>query len=261
MPIPGAPAGAVKIVGYQNVEELRERIKGFSFEALKEDCLDLPDKIYQKRYVELTPEQKKYYQSLKDDLLAQIEGGTIVEAPLAITQLIKLQQVLCGHIIDEEGAVHSIPSNRIAAVKAILEEKTKAIIWARFRYDIESLHAELTKAGYNCGMYYGSTTDAERARLRKPGEVDVLIANPQSAGTGLNLTQFDTAIYYSNSFDASLRWQSEDRIHRIGQTNHCLYVDLIAPKTIDSKVLLALSKKKAVASSIYDVKALLEDAL
>ena len=77
-----------------------------------------------------------------------------------------------------------------------------------------------------------------------------LVANPRTGGYGLNLTVSPTIIYYSNSYDLEVRMQSEDRIHRIGQTSKATYIDLVAKKTIDENIIKALKTKINLASTI-----------
>jgi SNF2 family DNA or RNA helicase len=213
----------------------------------KEECLDLPEKQYVRRPVNLTPDQKRHYERMKSDMLAELDDGTVVEAADAIVRMGKLQQITCGQLIDAEGEIHDLPTNRLAVTRDVIEESGgRAIVWCRFRRDITRLE-EFLGAQFRVGTYFGDTPSDERRRLVQPGAVDVLVANPASAGTGLNLTHFDTCIYYSNSFSASDRWQSEDRIHRIGQKNRCLYVDLVGRGTIDHAILASLSRKRDTA--------------
>lgn len=258
-PIPNAPVGAYRIVGYQNLDKLKERVSGCTYQVLKKDCLDLPDKVYKQHLVEFTAEQRKAYDSMKKYMVSVVGEGKVVEAPIALTMLMKLQQITSGHLIDDEGVTHPLKSNRPGAVLDILEDRKKAIVWARFVADIEMLRKVLIDAGYTVGVYAGGTSEEERRRIVKPGEVDVLIANQQSAGAGLNLTHFDTAIYYSNSFSAADRWQSEDRIHRIGQTNKCLYVDLFSPDSVDGHIIKALQKKASIRDQMREPTADLEE--
>ena len=257
-PIPGAPPGAMRVSGYRDLLDLRDRIEGSTYEVTKAQCLDLPPKIYRTREVELTSEQQRLYRQLKDLLLAEIEDGTIVTATLAITRMMKLQQVVNGHLTDEEGKTHRMEQRRTAAVLEQLEESPRAIVWARFREDLFLLRDSLEANGHDCGLLYGDTPSDERRRLVEPGAVDVLIANPQVAGVGLNLAHWSHAIYYSNSFNAADRWQSEDRTHRIGQGEACVYTDLIAKGTIDRHILRALRDKKNLADSLSSVREALE---
>lgn len=247
------------IVGYKNVPALRDRLEPVTMQVLKKDCLDLPPKIYMRREVELTPEQRKAYESMRDNLVVEL-NESVVEVEHALVSLTKLQQILCGFMYDNENVLHEIKSNRITSAVEAARESGSGIIWARFRYDIMELEKALSKEGFRVGTYFGDTPEEERQRLRKPGEVDWLVANPASAGTGLNLTHFNTAIYYSNSFNAIERWQSEDRIHRAGQTSPCTYVDLYVPGTIDDAITRSLGRKKEVSDMIIDrVEALVED--
>ncbi|MGB0789865.1 MAG: SNF2-related protein [Flavobacteriaceae bacterium] len=126
-----------QIVGFKNLDELTERIDRYSFRVLKKDCLDLPDKIYTVRYVGLTDEQAKMYKSIQETAIVMLESGDLVTAPAVITQLLRLQQVMSGHLKTDDGDTIYFPSRRVDALKEILEEHAgKVIIWSRFRYDI-----------------------------------------------------------------------------------------------------------------------------
>jgi SNF2 family DNA or RNA helicase len=103
--------------------------------------------------------------------------------------------------------------------------------------------------------YYGETTSDERERIvndfQDPNsELRFFVGNPSTGGYGLTLTEASTVIYYSNSFDLEKRLQSEDRAHRIGQTKNVTYVDLIAPNTVDEKIVKALRDKIDIATQV-----------
>jgi SNF2 family DNA or RNA helicase len=212
---------------------------------LKKDCLDLPDKIYTSRQIPLTPEQKKMYKSIEEQAYFLFESGELTTAPLMIVQMLRLQQVLSGHLKTEDGELQIFPTNRIEALKEILNEhEGKAIIFSRFRYDIENIVKSLP----NAGAYYGGTSDEERQLLisdfQNPnGSIKYFVGNPQTAGYGITLTEADLVIFYANDFNLETRIQSEDRAHRIGQTKKVTYVDLITPNTIDEKIVEALRNK------------------
>jgi SNF2 family DNA or RNA helicase len=233
------------IVGFKNLDDLQRRISYFSYRALKKDCLDLPDKIYTSRQIPLTPEQKKMYKSIEEQAYFLFESGELTTAPLMIVQMLRLQQVLSGHLKTEDGELQIFPTNRIEALKEILNEhEGKAIIFSRFRYDIENIVKSLP----NAGAYYGATSDEERQLLisdfQNPnGSIKYFVGNPQTAGYGITLTEADLVIFYANDFNLETRIQSEDRAHRIGQTKKVTYVDLITPNTIDEKIVEALRNK------------------
>ena len=241
-----------EVVSYQNIEELTRNIEGHSFRVLKKDCLDLPDKIYQRHYVEMTPKQKKIYQNMKKSFVAELEGQTI-EAPEAITRLLRLQQILCGWFPTEEGISKIDEKNpRIEALKEILSDiDSKVIIWARFKADLRAIERAL---GDLAVSYHGDVTSDARelavSRFQDDPKIKYFIGNPQSGGIGLTLTAADYAIYYSNSFDLEQRMQSEDRCHRIGTKNNITYIDIEARKTVDSKIIKALREKKNIADVI-----------
>lgn len=256
----GAPRGAVKITGYRNMQELIDRVDAHCFRVTKAECLDLPPKIYMTRTVELTPEQKRIYKELKEALLTEISGGR-VSLPNAAVRLMRLQQVICGHlpIVNDDGEIERIadvPSNRPQAVLDLLEEDdAPAIVWARFRYDVKVLGDALTQAGISYVTYNGDTPQKDRegiiARFMS-GEVRVFLGNPAAAGTGLNLQRATKMIYYSNSFNADYRWQSEDRAHRIGQQSAVTIIDLAAAGTLDAQILRALKGRADIARMVLD---------
>jgi SNF2 family DNA or RNA helicase len=245
------------VVGYQRIEELTAKLNAFSFRIRKEECLDLPEKIYTRRDVDLTPEQTKAYNQMKALALAQFTEG-ITSTANALTQLMRLHQIVCGHIKLDDGTVKELPNNRIQELVDTLEEfDGKAIIWASYRHDIASIQLTLQKIyGMNAvASYYGDTSTDEREdvikRFQDPNdELRFFIGNPRTGGYGLTLTEASLMVYYSNSFDLEVRMQSEDRAHRIGQKKNVTYVDLIAPGTIDEKIVKALRSKINIAGQV-----------
>ena len=109
------------VVGYKNLEELSEKLKGFSYRVLKDDCLDLPAKTFMKRVIQLSPEQKKLYQQMKQLALAEMNGKMTTTAT-ALTQLMRLQQITCGHFKADDDSVQEIKNNRITELMDLLEE-------------------------------------------------------------------------------------------------------------------------------------------
>lgn len=245
-------------VGYRNIDDLTQWLPEITHRLTKDDALDLPDKIYQKRYVELTEEQWKHYENLKVDMMTVVgnDPGNIVEAPLAITQAIRFQQIISGYVTDIDGNVISVTERnpRLNAFQQIAEEQTRpGLVWARFTKDIDLIMEMLAKIGKRAARYDGSTSDDERAQAKKDfqdGKLDWMVLNQAAGATGLTLTRAKVVVYYSNSFRLVDRLQSEDRAHRIGQTDHVTYIDLVAPDTIDEKIVTALREKKDIAGQI-----------
>jgi SNF2 family DNA or RNA helicase len=246
-----------QIVGYRRLDELKAKLDRFAFRVKKEDCLDLPDKLYVKREVDLTPEQTKYYNEMKAFAMTQIDGG-LVSTVNALTQIMRLHQIVCGHTKLDDGTVIELPNKRLDELLAVVEETDgKIIIWANYRHSLEAIKLALSKEyGMNSvGMYYGDTDDDERKRVLQEfqdpdSEMRFFVANQSTGGYGLTLTAANTTVYYSNSFDLEKRLQSEDRAHRIGQTKNVTYIDLMAVGTVDEKIVKTLRAKIDIATQV-----------
>ena len=245
------------VVGYRNLGELSEKIKPFSYRVLKDDCLDLPKKTYTKRIIELTDEQKKLYKTMKEQAIAFL-NGKVTSTATVITQLMRLHQITCGHFKADDGSVQKIKNYRIDELMDVLEEmEGKAVIWAHYRNDIESIVEAITKKYGEDSIvtYYGdtSTNDRQKAikKIQDPeSSVRFLVGTPQTGGYGITLTGASTMIYYSNGYDLEKRQQSEARIDRIGQEKPMTYIDIIAEGTVDDKIVQSLRKKVNIATEI-----------
>jgi len=252
----------VQIVGsYQRLDELEEILKEFSYRVQKSECLDLPKKIFINRTVELTKEQNEAYATMKSAALASLKGK-MATAPHVLTQLMRLHQITCGHLKSDDGTITNFKHKRIEELIDVMNEmEGKVIIWANYVHDIN----EITKAledEYGEGsvvQYFGKVSSEDRQRaiteFQDPkSKVKYFIGNTQTGGYGITLTAASNVIYYSNSYDLEKRLQSEDRAHRIGQTKSVTYVDLIAEKTVDEKIIKALRKKINIATIVMGDK-------
>jgi len=241
---------------FQNLGELSDQLKGFSYRVLKEDCLDLPDKIYMKRNIKLSPDQLKLYNQMKETALANLNGKQVTTVNV-LTQLMRLQQITCGHFTADDGSTQPIKNNRIDELMNVLDEtEGKAIIWAHYQYDINAIIKAIVKE-YGPGSvvdYFGLTPQDERQDNIKKFQSDprcrFLVGTPSTGGYGITLTAANTVIYYSNGYDLEKRLQSEDRAHRIGQQKSVTYVDLICDETVDEKIVKSLRKKINIASEV-----------
>ena len=248
----------VQIVGsYRRLPELTEKLEKFSYRVLKEDCLDLPPKVFTKRIIELTDEQKKVYAQMKREAVAELEGK-VMSTMNVMTQLMRLHQVTCGHFKADDDTITEIKNNRIDSLLQLLEEtEGKVIIWANYRADIKNIVAALKKAYGEASTveYHGSVDPTLRQDniaqfQQKNSPTRYFVGNAHTGGYGITLTAANTVVYYSNSYDLEKRLQSEDRAHRIGQTGSVTYVDLMAENTIDERIVKALRKKINLANEI-----------
>ena len=247
-----------QILGFQRLDELTETLDEHSFRVRKEDCLDLPDKVYMRREVGLTQEQSEAYVQMKNLALARLDSGDLATTQNVLTQIMRLQQICLGSLTDDDGTVHSLKSNRQTELLDICDEiQGKAIIWATWTRDIRSI-AEALRDRFSVqavATLHGETPDSDRQQIvetfqERQSELRFIVGHPKTGGYGLTLTAANTVIYYSNSYDLELRLQSEDRAHRIGQEKKVTYIDLIATKTIDQKIVEALRSKIKIADTI-----------
>lgn len=252
-----------EIVGYRRLDELNLKLDRFSNRILKEQCLDLPDKMYTRRDVALTDEQKRVYIQMKKLALAKLENGELATTASVLTQIMRLQQICCGHLQPDEGEIQALDNNRLKELLEITDElQGKAIIWASYTHDIQQIASALRdRFGPEAvATYYGATPQDERQEIverfqDKLNPLRFFVGQPKTGGYGITLTAANTVVYYSNSYDLEIRLQSEDRAHRIGQSNKVTYIDLVSPDTIDEKILKALRGKIDLAGKVLGEEA------
>ena len=236
-------------VGYKDLGRLEKIVKSFSYRVRKKDCLDLPDKVYQKRLIPLSKKQKDIYDQLKENARVIIEDKT-VQYNTKLTEIIKLLQVTAGFLKTEEGDIEEFESAKMKELLNVIDEtEGKVIIWANWVHSLEMIIKELKKkyGGDSVVAIYGDIPGQQREEavlnFQSDKKVRFFVSNPQTGGYGLTLTEANTVIYFSNNYDLEQRQQSEDRAHRIGQNNKVLYIDLVAEKTVDESVIRALNQK------------------
>ena len=243
-------------VGYRNLPELSEKLKAFSYRVLKDDCLDLPPKTFMKRVIQLSHDQLKAYNQMKQMALAYLNGKSMTTATV-LTQLMRLQQITCGHFKADDGTTQEIKNNRIEELLNVLHEvKGKAVIWAHWQIDVNLIIKALVKEFGNgcCVDYFGLTPQQERQenikKFQEDDDVRFFVGTPQTGGYGITLTAASTMIYYSNGYDLEKRQQSEARIDRIGQKHPMTYIDIMCENTVDERIVKSLRKKVDIATQI-----------
>lgn len=246
----GALPGVVKITGYRNTEEFVRKIAPVTF-VVPKDVLGLPPKSYEEIEVELTAEQKASYKALARKNVEELKRLGVVSPKNAGVKIMRLQQLLSGRsyepgeTVEEPPRAIKVPSYRLQTLMDYVDSAASdrpTIIWARFRDDILEIEEALKKLGRTPVTYFGDTSDAARdvaVQAIRSGKASDFVGNPSAAGMGIDGLQeaVELAIYYSNSWNREERWQSEDRIHRIGMRGTALYADCVAPGTVDRMIL------------------------
>lgn len=251
---PGTRQQYEKVLEYKNLDQLHEKIKPWSFRVLKKDCLDLPPKVYMTRDVELTKEQAKAYNEMSTEWITQYDAG-LITATIALTRLMKLHQILCGHVKNDDGEVIIIPSHRISVLTQLLDEvSAKTIIWANYRQDVVNICTTLPLE--QTVQYHGGVNDMDRKeaveRFQNDPNCMWFVGTTRTAGRGITLTAASNMIFYSYDYDRELRIQAEDRAHRIGQEEKLTITDIRAPGTIDDVILAAHKYKGMIADQIIE---------
>lgn len=241
-------------VAFRDVDHLGRLVRVHAFVATKDECLDLPPKVYETRYVEMTDEQRRLYDSLKLFCVAQIGTDTFVSATVVITQILRLYQILLGRVVDEDGVVSPVPTKRMGAVDDIVDESQGKIIWwCSYRDDVTNLVKHLRSRGREVVQYDGGTSSEDRAlavERFQNGSAQDFVGTVHTGGYGITLTAARTVVYFSNSPDAEKRWQSEDRAHRIGQTGSVLYIDIVVKDSVEERFIALLKKKKDLSDMV-----------
>ena len=258
---------------YKNLGELKAKVAEHAFIVKKEDCLDLPTKIYQKVLVEMSPDQKALYKSMIAQAFAVYQRHELT-AQNKISIQIRLRQIAGGffpanaEVLDGLGLTVALEETvtkpigvppKVKAILAELEETTSfpVIIATAFRSEADYMYSACKEAGYKTVQITGGVGKEERqeaVEAYKSGEAEVLIATTMTIARGYNFQNGSTMLIYSNSYRTEDRLQLEDRIHRIGQEGveveghegvHVLYKDFICKNSIDETIMEVLEGDKA----------------
>jgi len=246
--------GQHQIVGYQNTAELNQRIASVSQLARKEDCLDLPPKIYQVRKCQLSKEQSEHYKNLVKFMMTYVSGEK-VEVAIILTQMLRLAQITSGYIQPEGSEIIDFKDNpKLELLMETLDELSgKTIIWVKFKHDIDIIIKRMNPCEYV--IFSGDLTSEERQETIKQFHDDDKVRyfiTTSAGGYGLNMAFASNIVYYSHEFSIEKRSQSEDRCHRIGQEKSVTIIDLEADKTIDTYVLKCIKEKRSFTDGIMD---------
>lgn len=258
------------VIGHVNVDEFKAKTEPFVFRATKEEIGLLP-KRYSKWTFDLLQSQKDMIKELRKELRLSLRSEHDVTAVNAAVAMTRVQQIGCGFITNAEGEeIRFLKTEDNPRILAMLEYlasfEGKVMLWWRFREEGRIVADALEQAGISYVEYHGGVNDRDRNAAKesflKAGGPRVFSANAQTAGTGLNLQGLcNNAGYLSNSFKSIDRWQSEDRIHRIGTVEDCIYTDFIGKGSMDNYTLNNIRGKKALSDLVLGgVKLLLEES-
>lgn len=253
-----------KVRNVLNIDYLTDKINLYTYQVRKDECLNLPEKIYSKRYFSLDYDQILHYSDIAIRFLSLVDNAEIYNVSTMIYRTITaLQEVTAGQKITsspncqmEHSSMFENPFDNpriqclIDTVKLLGDEKI--IIWCKFTHEISDIMYVLKKTGYKCVSYFGLLSQSKRQKSIEEFEKEsqIFVANKSCAGYGLNLQHCHNAIYYDNDYDWGTRMQSEDRLHRIGQNSTVNIVDIVADATIDGRIQEALARKENICDEL-----------
>lgn len=232
-------------------EKIMSKVSEQSYFVKKEEAIDLPDKIYEKRYIEMDKLQKEKYEQMKKENILEF-ANKVSLAPNQLAKICKLREVTGGFIITTENVALKISDSKIKVLQEVLEEidpKRQVIIWIQYHWECRELKKLF---GERATVLYGPIPQKEKRRAIadfQQGRKQILIAHPKSGGMGLNLQNCSYVIWYSISYSLEEYSQACDRVFRLGQVNKVTYIHLLAKKTIDEVIFKALGKKQNMAEA------------
>ena len=275
-----------KVKSYKNLDELSNKLSKFSIRLTRAECYDLPPKIYNKLYFELQGDQRRIYDDLRERYRAELKSGAVVTVAMALTRLLRLQQVASGFlpseaklapcpecegdaclrceglgfvVEDDEPKVELLGVN--PRLDLFLTELAKlpgpGIVWAHFNHDVDCVVAAAREAGRMVVQFDGrvNAKDKVTAVLTfQGGEADLFVGKPRSAGRGHDLARAEWVMYYSHGWSLKMRLQSEDRAQSLKKTTSTSYLDLVGVDTVDAKVVAALRAGKRLSDTIIGDK-------
>lgn len=236
-------------VWYQTEEDKEKffsRLNNGSVFLRKEDCVDLPEKTFEIRKFSLSKDQRKIYNDIVNDIRSHINEWSKFEFT---AKLMKLREVSSGFVIHKDSVIEDFKSSKTDLLEEALGEigNKQVIIWCQFQHEIESLAERFN----GVGLTSKTKNRDDIIRKFKDGKIKYLFTHPQLLGKGLTFTNCTYNVYYSLSFSYEEFRQSQDRIHRIGQTQKCTYIILQAKDTIDEKIYGCLQRKENAVDELY----------
>lgn len=246
-----------ELVGFRHLDELMSKVDKAAYRKLKKDCLDLPEKTHDNIYYSATKLQIQVHDRLAKMLVEELASLGVKAPEMAAQRALRQQQALCNYAVDDEDNVLRKLGKEDPRMDATMDflghRRGKAVIWARFRQNVQDLKDAIAKehGPQSVVTYDGSVSNAERLagkqRFLESKETRFFVGNPAAGGVGLDLQVAGTVIYYSHDYRYRIRAQSEDRTHRIGMGESCDYFDVVCPGTIDERIILIREKKQDLA--------------
>lgn len=238
-------------------DEFLQRMHSAAYRVTKQECLDLPEIIEEVRSVSLESKAKKLYRQLEKESFLELDEAEVTAANI-LTKLLRLSQFTGGHLTDDNGITNTVSTAKLDALSDIIDSTVadgqKLVIMARFVPEINDIQAMVEKKGICYALIRGGVKERgeEVRRFQEDADCRVFIGQLQSTALGITLTAAHTMVFYSLDYSMSNFEQAKARIHRVSQTQSCLYIYLVTQGTIDRKILHSLQNKADLAKMLVD---------
>lgn len=249
-----------QVVGYRNLDELVAKAHRIAFRITRSECLDLPPEVYTDIPVVLGPRVRGIYREIEQEAIARLSSESSVSAINVLTELLRLQQVVGGHVTTDDGDTVQVGTEKLDALMDLLEDllshgQRKAVVFCRFVPEIRAILDACRKAGVSAEGLYGETKERGELvrRFQEEAEPRVLVIQIQTGGLGITLHRADTAIFYSTGWSLADYEQAKARIQRAGQkAEKVQYFHLLAKGTVDERIMQALAAKRDISRLVVD---------
>jgi len=235
-----------------------KKVASVAISYSKEECLDLPDKVYVQRVLDPSPKQLTLEKQIFSDILIKIGNGEVKNEHV-LNRAQKLLQVTGGFIYtrDEDGnkIAERIANPKLKEVEeCLLEIRGQVLLFHQFIEEALILEEWCKKQKIPFATIRGGTKDkmAEYKRFKNNSKIKIMIAHPISAGESFDFSFLNTIIFYSNGYSFLQRTQAEGRTHRLGQENKCTYIDLVIKNSIDEIVAEKVQNKKDLSEKVLN---------
>jgi len=255
-----------EIYGYTNQDELAAIVSEHSIIKTKDECLDLPPRVYQIREITLSKKSWKAYDAIVNDSMVEFEqtikSGTTITVDMVTKKIIKLRQLTGGWMLadtdeNKNKEVIYVGDEKLTDLMGVMEEcrSVKVIVWCQFVHEIHAVYEAMEKAGFTPIKYYGKMTTDERIKAEnrfERGDANVAVIQNDTGSMGLTLNAASVAYIYSNPSYPLPRVQLEDRNYRDGQTKSVTIIDALVMGTVDEAQYHSLMDRKTFNSQISD---------
>ena len=233
------------VTGCLDPKAMHEMLSPIMIRRLKKDVLhQLPDKTYKTITVELNPSDRKVYDELRDEMVAELGTGEVVITANILTQMMRLRQVaISSQLLSEEEPMGLVKSSKLEVVEEIVSQSIdshKLVLFTQFKSSLRIMKNLLESSGIKCLEISGDISSDKRQEycdlFQSDDSYRVILCTIQTAGVGLTLTKADICIFIDKHYNPQLNKQAEDRLYRIGQKNSVQVISVIAKDTLEERI-------------------------